>query len=187
MESIKASNRLSKSTNKMPITAQNQQEAKEFMSAINNLMAFVEVMSQHIPEGKYLEMMNELKTIYGFKPAEDTPITVFVQQAVVRVRATPQYGMYSQQAVMKLLGERTVITDARKLSSGWKMCNLCDAIVKDMKEHQLSRKCRIGKEAKCLCISTKEMDNIRLNTFITKLRSIRMRVKFTRITGDEYE
>lgn len=160
----------------MSITRKTQEEAVEFMAAINNLMAFVELMAERIPEGTYIEMMGELKKMYGFKPTGDKEtIYVFIQEAVSRVRATPQYGLYNRQTTMKLLKKREVITDANKLINGWCMCDRCDAIVKDVKEHQESRKCRDGMSAKSLSISTKQMDNIRLKTFITKLRSIRMR------------
>ena len=47
----------------MPISPEEKKKSQEFINALNSLLEMVDDISQYIPEGKYLEMMNQLKLV----------------------------------------------------------------------------------------------------------------------------
>jgi len=156
----------------MSITQEKSAQAKEFMTAIEAILYVVEDIADKIPEGDYLKLMDNLKKVYGFKPAEGVSVMSMV---VERVRQNPIVLQHDRQTRMKIKVKQEIKDDATKLKKGWNICENCDTIVLDLKEHQASKKCRDGACAKRLVKTTGTTENAKLKKGITLLKAIRVR------------
>ena len=155
----------------MPITYEQSQKAKDFMNTIEALLYVIDGVSDKIPEGDYLIMMNSLKTLYGFKP--DATMKTFVAD----VRRNPIIIQMDKRARMKVRKQNDIMTDAFKLKNGWKICPLCDSIILELAEHQQTKKCRDCAGAKKLVKTTGAMDNTNLKMGTTLLKAVRLRAQ----------
>lgn len=97
----------------MPICQKAKDEAEEVMSVIDKLQS-------HIRSGDH-ELLFEL---------------------IDELRNTDVIQSQEMRCDMSLILPRNKIPAAEKLESGkWKSCEFCEAIVKDMAEHNKSKKC----------------------------------------------
>ncbi len=164
----------------MPITAETQTEAQEFMDAINKILYIVEELSQNIPEGKYVDIMNALCKIHKFKPDEaqaeepTTMLSTYLSQAVQSIRQNPIVMRMDRQTRQKLAKQDGIRSDVAKLSTGAKVCPICDEIVYNLYKHKTTKKCRDIMCAKQLAISTGSLDNSNLKTGIVMLKATRL-------------
>ena len=164
----------------MPITAETQTEAQEFMDAINKILYIVEELSQNIPEGKYVDIMNALCKIHKFKPDEaqaeepTTMLSTYLSQAVQSIRQNPFVMRMDRQTRQKLAKQDGIRSDVAKLSTGAKVCPICDEIVYNLYKHKTTKKCRDIMCAKQLAISTGSLDNSNLKTGIVMLKATRL-------------
>tara|TARA_R110000868_G_scaffold55849_3_gene173389 strand:- start:135 stop:617 length:483 start_codon:yes stop_codon:yes gene_type:complete len=155
----------------MAISLKNSTEAKEFMATIEGLLYIVDDIADKIPEGDYLNMMNHLKTMYGFKPTDGTTMSQMVAE---RVRQSPLVVQQERQARQNIKKLRDIKTDAEKLKNGWEICKLCDSIVSEVKKHQTTKKCRDGFCSKRLVKSTGKVDNHDLKQITVMLKASRI-------------
>ena len=155
----------------MSISQENKKLSTDFMEIINSLMETIDTISQEIPEGKYLEIMNNLKDLYGFK----TNIRNLTPNQVLRVvvMENPVVQRERRRSRMKVLEPRTLKTDAQKLSSGKYMrCPLCDCIISipQLEEHKTTYKCKAFNKSKKITANIGREDTSDIHTLITKIQ-----------------
>ena len=155
----------------MSISQENKKLSTEFMTIIASLMETIETISQEIPEGKYLEIMNNLKDLYGFK--DNLNPTQFVQIIQDVVMGNPVVQRERRRSRMKVIEPRTLKTDAQKLSSGkYKRCPLCDTIISipQLEEHKTTYKCKAFNKSKKMTARIGREDTSDIHTLITKIQ-----------------
>jgi len=115
----------------MPICQKAKDEAKEVMS-----------------------LLHRLESVAGEYECE------FMAELIQELYNTEIIKGVEMRSTMAVIEPRDTLTDVQKISSGrWEVCVKCDAIVKNLAEHQLSKKCSHGKGAKQFVKTTKSMDN----------------------------
>jgi len=155
----------------MSISQENKQLSTDFMTIIASLMETIETISEAIPEGKYLEIMNNLKDLYGFK--DNLNPTQFVQIIQDVVMGNPVVQRERRRSRMKVLEQRTLKTDAQKLTSGKYMrCPLCDCIISipQLEEHKTTYKCKSFNKSKKITANVGREDTSEIHTLITKIQ-----------------
>ena len=115
------------------ISQENLDVSTKFTGVLNNLLEFIDTVSQHIPEGKYLEIMNDLKFLNENKPC-DNPLELLntltqeinsnevVRQHRQRITYTPE--------------------DVIQSSNKKEICPDCDTVVKHLAQHRRTLKCQ---------------------------------------------
>ena len=107
-------------------------KAQEFTNIISALLNIIDELSMEIPEGKYLECMNLLKNLHGFKPNADmrTNINNVIENNPIISR---------EQRIVNVASPLSRTNDDEK----YVICEFCDTrITKNhLAEHLTTRKC----------------------------------------------
>jgi len=157
---------------RMSISQENKQLSTDFMTIISSLMETIDTISNEIPEGKYLEIMNNLKDLYGFK-SNISNQEQFNQVLRVVVMENPVVQRERRRSRMKVIEPRTLKTDAQKLSSGkYVRCPLCDTIISkpQLEEHKTTYKCKSFNKSKKITANVGREDTSEIHTLITKIQ-----------------
>ena len=157
----------------MSISQENKQLSTDFMTIISSLMETIDTLSQVIPEGKYLEIMNNLKDLYGFK-SNITNQEQFNQVLRVVVMGNPVIEREHRRSRMKVIEAKTLKTEAQKLSSGkYVRCPLCDCIISipQLTEHKTTYKCKSFNKSKKITANVGREDTSEIHTLITKIQN----------------
>ena len=122
----------------MPITEENQKVSIEFMNALNDMLEIIDNIAPLIGDNNYLQLCNNLKKLNENNSKE----TIIEYIEVVRERVRNNTIVRSQQrrANMKVKDNR-ILTDAEKLKNGWHICNRCDRLVLNLREHSWTDVC----------------------------------------------
>jgi len=138
----------------MSISYEEKVKAQQFVEKINSLMETIEEIAPLIPEGKYLKCMDDMKNLYELNKAikQDPIFTQFVRRAAMPTRRT------------------ITLTDAQKLSLGYKICVRCNTIVQNIGEHQQTRKCKTIRRTKGIATKTGMKDTTRIETAVISIR-----------------
>jgi len=123
------------------ISQENLSISTEFTKILSNLLEFVDTISQHIPEGKYLEIMNNLKFLNDNKPCEN-PMEV-LNMISVQIENDPVVNLHRQRV------EYTV-EDIRQTNRKKEVCPICDTVVRNLSKHKKTLKCLTIAETKKL-------------------------------------
>jgi hypothetical protein len=122
----------------MPITEANKKESVEFMEALTAMLEIIDNIAPLIGDGNYLQLCNNLKKLNE----NNTKETVIQYIEVVRERVRNNVIVRNQErrANMKVKDNR-ILTDAEKLKNGWCICNRCDRLVLNLREHNFTDVC----------------------------------------------
>ncbi len=123
------------------ISQENLSISTKFTEILSNLLEFVDTISQHIPEGKYLEIMNNLKFLNDNKPCEN-PIQV-LNMISVEIENDPVVSLHRQRASY-------TVEDIRQTSNKKQICPICDTVVRNLSKHKQTLKCLTIAETKKL-------------------------------------
>ena len=150
------------------------EKAKKFMTCMTTLLDFVEDMTQFIPEGRYLEMMNLTKEFYGFKPDDAITISQYLTQVVNTTRSNPV--VLEQERVVNYKPRKytEAKSDMEKLKSGnYSICQKCDKVISKgyMKTHIHNGSCVRVDETKKLTKDTTKLSTTHYKKCITLIRS----------------
>lgn len=161
----------------MPITEANKKESVEFMEALNSMLEIIDNIAPLIGDGNYLQLCNNLKKLNE----NNTKETVIQYIEVVRERVRNNVIVRNQErrANMKVKDNR-ILTDAEKLKNGWNICNRCNRLVLNLREHSFTD----------VCIRTNLTKNVSSSTFTDVENFIRiihiLRAIFLKYQGYKY-
>lgn len=137
-------------TDTMPISEKQKELSVNFINALTKILDIVDEISQHIPEGKYVEIMKQLKISHN----SNGELMDTIRNAVCEINNTEQVRTARRQAEMTVIIPKPVKTKFKHI------CPLCDTRVLNIKEHQASNKCsEIQKTKKLSAKSGKEETN----------------------------
>ncbi len=115
------------------ISQENLDVSTKFTGILSNLLEFIDTVSQHIPEGKYLEIMNDLKFLNDNKPC-DNPLEVLntlteeINSDEI-VRQHRQRITYTPVDIIQNYNQKFICPD-------------CDTVVKHLAQHRQTLKCQ---------------------------------------------
>jgi hypothetical protein len=127
----------------MPISIQEQEKSNRFMSAINKVLEIIDELTNVIPEGKYLEICNNLKVLNDNKG---------IIEIIQELHDDPVFRQHRARADMVLIRP----TPIKKKN----ICVYCDTEVLNISNHQTRNKCKMIRKTKRLsALSGKEVTN----------------------------
>jgi len=177
------------------VSAQTSEKAKNFMKIMTTMMEIIEEVAPLIPEGKYIDLMKNIKKAYDIQNEEEEEEYIEGQaeepqpqpqtnrytltQAINEIVALdPVFQQIQRQSKAKVMKDRQVLTKAQKLKAGWSVCPKCDSVVLDLREHQkYTYKCSDIYDAKHLTKSTGELDNTSYVETIIKINKVQLERK----------
>jgi hypothetical protein len=135
----------------MPISNTEKQKSIKFMSALQKVLNMIDELSNLIPEGKYLELMDTLKAINDNKPSTIKDIVKGLTSNEVVVNA-------QLRILMPLLGSGVTKNTKKQI------CEYCDTQVLYLSLHQKTKKCMDISKTKKLSADSKKYNtsNIKL-------------------------
>ena len=154
-------------------------ESKGFIDTLTSMMEIIEKVSDKIPEGDYLELMNSLKEVYGYKG--NGGVTQVVHHVIYQNPVVQHHERRTRMVVNK---ERVTKDEAYLLKKGLSVtCELCDSVVskRGIKEHQHTKKCWKIHQTKKLTKTTQRVTTDNEAAFITRLDSARTNIKATKV------
>jgi hypothetical protein len=129
----------------MSVSLEEKQKSIKFIEALENIMGVLDELKEHIPEGAYLTICNNLKIQYDLKEYITDVLTTMAKDKVVKEHIARSKRKERQ---------KPVLTDAEKLQKGWVICNRCDRLVLDLTGHQERDICNKIKTTKRLSATT---------------------------------
>jgi len=150
------------------------EKAKKFMTCMTTLLNFVEDMTQFIPEGRYLEMMNLTKEMYGFKPDDPITMDAYLAQVVLTISSNPIVLEQARVVNYKPKKYNEAKSDMEKLKSGdYSICVKCDKVISNgyMRQHVHNGSCVRVDETKRLTKDTTKLSTTQYKKCITLIRS----------------
>ena len=141
-------------------------KAEEFTNIITALLNIIDELSMEIPEGKYLECMNLLKNLHGFKPNENMNVIInniiennsVIREQRNRVQASP-------------------LRKKNKIDKNMTICKFCDTkITKNhLAEHQTTRKCLNIRKTKKLSAYSGKIQTNDIKLQVDKMKNFNIR------------
>ena len=140
---------------RMPtITQEEKKKSQEFVNALNSLLEMVEDISTYIPEGKYLEMMNQLKEV---NDTAENPIVNIIDV----LNNTEVVRENRRRAEMRV---RMLKKQAKK-----SICPLCDTPVIHVHKHQQNNKCKLIRRTKILSAYSGKINTNNMEKMINEI------------------
>ena len=136
------------------------------MSALNELLEFVEDALPHIDEGQHLQACNNLKILN-----DNRSVIQYVGRLVETVRENDVTRAHERRALMRVRPEFVELSDAEKLKRGWPCCRSCDRLVRNLSQHRKSDVCRRTKESKVLSVTASDSNIDTMMILIHKIRA----------------
>ena len=156
---------------KMPsISPANKQESKDFMNALNDMLEIIESIAPLITDNNYLLLFNGLKKLNDNAKKEE--VIRYIEVVVARAREDRVVSTHQKRIKMKEKDPAIMLSDADKLKRGWKICERCDRLVKDVKDHQFTEVCKRIKDTKLLTFRSKTLTTNVYANYIHRLRAI---------------
>tara|TARA_R110000803_G_C11754285_1_gene292955 strand:+ start:40 stop:516 length:477 start_codon:yes stop_codon:yes gene_type:complete len=149
----------------MPISTYEQEKSKIFMESLNKILEIIEELCNVVPEGKYLEICNNLKILNDNKGIKEI-IIEFQNNHIVR--------QHRQRTTMCLLGERP---KNRILPR----CPDCDTQVGNIALHKKTMKCKLIKKTKKLSAFSGKLDTKNIYNMVEVLKCIGYNTYYTDI------
>jgi len=155
-------------------------ESKGFIDTLTKMMEIVEKVSDKIPEGDYLALMDSLKEVYDYKGSGG------VSQVIHHViYQNPVVQHHERRTRMTVNKEKIVKDEAYCLKVGLSItCPKCDCVIakRGLKEHQATTKCWKIQQTKKLSKTTQRTTTDNEATFIKKIDSARNDLKESKET-----
>ena len=112
----------------MPISRQEQEKSIVFMNSLNKILEIIDELSNAIPEGKYLEICDNLKKLNDNKT---------IQEIIIEFQENPIVRQQRNRITMGLIPPNNVRESILK-----KRCPYCDTEVSHLSSHQNREKCK---------------------------------------------
>ena len=146
-------------------------KAKEFTNIISALLNVIDELSMEIPEGKYIECMNLLKDLHGFKPNED--MTTIIHNIV------DDNVLIRQQRNASRASE---LNRTKKLEKDTTICKYCDTTItkSHLAEHQTTNKCLQIRKTKKLSAYTGKVQTSDIKQQVDKIKNFDKRFSVTK-------
>jgi hypothetical protein len=142
-------------------------KAKEFTNIISALLNVIDELSMEIPEGKYIECMNLLKDLHGFKPNED--MTTIIRNIV------------DDNAIIererRIREEASPLKKKDKLRKDMTICKYCDTKItkSHLAEHHITNKCLQIRKTKKLSAYTGKVYTSNIKQQVDKIKNFNKR------------
>ena len=152
------------------ISAEEQQKAIDFTTAITELLEFVEKVVPHISEGEYLKQMDNCLVVNN-----NRTIVQQIQYLNGRVRDNALVQQHQRELDMPITQKRKVLTKGEKLASGkWCLCDRCDRLITKSYygEHRNTELCKQIIITKKLTHSFKRTNTEREALLIAKIQNV---------------
>ena len=155
------------------ISAEEHAKSSSLIATLTDMMDIVEKLSEKIPEGDYLDLMNGIKKVYDYKDAKsirEIVHHVIYQDAVVQ--------HHERRRNMRVCERTKDKDDAYCLRKGLSVvCPKCDCVVakKGLREHQATRKCNKAMQSKSLTKDAQKKTTDRETRIITLINAYRLR------------
>lgn len=117
------------------ISQEQKNKSQEFITALNSLLGLIDDISTYIPEGKYIEMMNQLKTV---NDTVENPI-INIVRALNNTEVVEENRRRIEMPIRILKKDRK-----------GQLCPYCDTPVCNLKAHQQRTKCKLIRRTKYL-------------------------------------
>lgn len=124
----------------MPISRQEQEKSIVFMNSLNKILEIIDELSNAIPEGKYLEICDNLKKLNDNKT---------IQEIIIEFQENPIVRQQRNRITMGLIPPNNVRESILK-----KRCPYCDTEVSHLSSHQRRAKCKNIRRTKKLSAIT---------------------------------
>ncbi len=151
----------------MPISTTEQEKSIIFMNSLNKILEIIDDLSAVVPEGKYLEICDNLKILNDNKG---------IKEIIIEFQNNPIVRQHRNRSNMTVLGERP----KKQIKP---RCPDCDTAVLNIALHKKTMKCKLIKKTKKLSafsgkLETKNIYNLaevlkcfNLNTYHTDIIS----------------
>jgi hypothetical protein len=114
--------------------AVNNANSVDLVKSLQNIMNLLDTITEHLPEGIYLQICNELKLAHSNANQKEV-IIQYIQVERERIVSNPivvHHTKMSKQARKA----RNVLSDEEKIRSGYEMCGKCNRLVRHLWRHQ---------------------------------------------------
>ena len=155
------------------ISPEEHAKSSDFIATLRKMMDIVEKISDKIPEGDYLELMDGFKKTYDHKDAEDLP--QIIHHVIYR---DPVVQHHERRSNMRVCDRTKTKCDAEDLRKGISVvCPSCDVVVrkKGLAEHRATRKCKKAIVSKSLTKDVQKKTTDRETRVITYINAFRLR------------
>lgn len=153
----------------MPISPEEKKKSQEFINALNSLLEMVDDISQYIPEGKYLEMMNQLKVV---NDEAENPIVNIIE--VLNNTAVVQ-----EQRRRANMNIRVLKKEQKK-----SICPLCDTPVIHIRLHQRNNKCKLIRRTKVLSAYSGKIETNNMEKMINGVEVFSEKIYYINLLRD---
>tara|TARA_R110002096_G_scaffold46782_1_gene125231 strand:+ start:122 stop:610 length:489 start_codon:yes stop_codon:yes gene_type:complete len=140
----------------MPISTYEQDKSKIFMSSLNKILEIIEELSAVVPEGKYLEICDNLKILNDNKG---------IKEIIIEFQNNPVVRQHRQRTNMSLLVERP---KNRILPR----CPDCDTQVSNIALHKKTMKCKLIKKTKKLSAYSGKLETANIYNMVEVFKFI---------------
>jgi hypothetical protein len=146
-------------------------KAKEFTNIISALLNVIDELSMEIPEGKYIECMNLLKDLHGFRPNED--MTTIIHNIV------DDNVIIRQQRNITRASE---LNRTKKLEKNMTICKYCDTTItkSHIAVHHTTNKCLQIRKTKKLSAYTGKVQTSDIKQQVDKIKNFDKRFSATK-------
>ena len=152
----------------MPISTSEQNKSKIFMSSLNKILEIVEELSAVVPEGKYLEICDNLKLLNDNKG---------IKEIIIELQNNQIVRQHRQRTTMTLICERP---RNRILPR----CPDCDTQVINIALHKKTMKCKLIKKTKRLSAFSGKLETKNIYNMVEVLKYIGMNTYYTDIISN---
>jgi acetolactate synthase regulatory subunit len=149
-------------TDTMPISQKQKEISVKFVNALTKILDIIDEISPHIPEGKYVEIMKQLKISHN----SNGELMDTIRNAVCEINNTEQVRTARRQAEMTVIIPKPLTTKFKHI------CPLCDTRVLNVKEHQASNKCSAIQDTKRLSAKSGKQQTNRISFMEDKIFNI---------------
>jgi len=157
----------------MTANAKTIEVSTNFVARCRCVLEYVEMTSKFVPEGIYLQQMNNVGALYKMNPEDKKPTTVReLFQAMFE--EDPVYQEHARVLQYKPRKFKKEMSDAEKLKSGlYKKCVRCDKVISKgyYSKHIHNNSCVSVLKTKKLSKETNKLDTTRLSKFITSINA----------------
>lgn len=147
---------------KMPISQKQHDISLTFVNALTKILDIVDEISHHIPEGKYIEIMKQLKISHK----SNGELMDTIRNAITVLNNTEQVRTARRQVNMTVITPKPLTTKFKHI------CPLCDTRVLNVKEHQASNKCSAIQDTKRLSAKSGKQQTNRISFMEDKIFNI---------------
>jgi len=123
------------------INRENKKESQDFIGLLSYVLNFIDTITEHIPEGEYLTIMNKLKELNNYGN-EIKSLKQTIEHLKNVIENNNVVKTHKKRCEMRVNG------DIRMTNKKKEICPICNVAVIHLKIHQNNSKCRTLSQSK---------------------------------------